>query len=424
MACAKSWRMVSLGAVTSPCSEQNSASSYRWIICAILFFATTINYIDRQTLGILAPVLQQEIGWSEIEYSQIVTAFQAAYALGLLALGWLIDRIGSRLGLLIAVTFWSVASMAHGLAGTIAGFALARFGLGLAEAGNFPASVKAVSEWFPKRERAFAIGIFNSGSNIGAIVAPLTIPWIALTWGWRTAFFATGLLGLMWLTVALALFRPAKDSSSFLPDDAAATLHLSWRTVARMPATWGFGLAKFLTDPIWWFYLYWTPKYLGSQFGVSLSGLAAPLVTIYVMADIGSILGGWLSAYLIKRGVGTVAARQRVMLWCALCALLVIGAGYARDLWTAVALLSIATAAHQAWSANLFASVTDIFPKEGVASVTGMGGMLGAIGGMLIATVTGLVLEYTGSYIVPFVICSVSYLLSWFVLRILYRSAR
>jgi ACS family hexuronate transporter-like MFS transporter len=413
--------VVSLEAVTSPCSDKdNTASPYRWVICAILFFATTINYIDRQILGILAPVLQYEIGWSEFQYSQIVTAFQAAYALGLLVLGWIIDRVGSRLGLLAAVTFWSIASMAHGLAGSVTGFALARFGLGLAEAGNFPASVKAVSEWFPKRERAFAIGIFNSGSNIGAIVAPLSIPWIALTWGWRVAFFATGALGLVWIILAIALFRPARN---VVGSENVETGCLSWRTVAKMPATWGFAAAKFLTDPIWWFYLYWTPKYLGSQFGVTLSGLAAPLVTIYIMADIGSVLGGWLSADLIKRGASTVAARQRVMLWCACCALVVIGAGYAQDLWTAVLLLSVATAAHQAWSANLFATVTDIFPKAGVASVTGIGGMVGAIGGMLIATVTGLILEYTGSYIVPFVICSVSYLVSWMLLRSFYRSA-
>ena len=393
-------------------------SSYRWVVCALLFFATTINYIDRQLLGILAPTLQTEIGWNEIEYANIVTSFQCAYAIGLLGFGWLIDRIGSRIGLIMAVLVWSIASAAHGLAGSVAGFAFARFGLGLAEAGNFPASIKVVSEWFPKRERAFAIGIFNSGSNIGAIITPLLVPWIALTWGWRPAFLCTGALGVAWIAAALMLLHspPSTDPAT---QASAPAQRSSWRAVARRRETWAFAIAKFLTDPIWWFFLYWAPKYLSSQFGVQLAGLAAPLVIIYLMADVGSILGGWASARLIKGGMGVLSARLRVMRWCALSALFVIFAAKAPNLWVAVSLIGLATAAHQGWSANLFATASDLFSKEEVASVVGIGGMLGAIGGMVIATITGLVLEYSGSYVVPFILCSSAYIIAWTIVWIM-----
>jgi ACS family hexuronate transporter-like MFS transporter len=404
----------------------STAPPYRWIICALLFLATTINYVDRQLLGILAPTLQSEIGWSEIDYANIVTSFQCAYAIGLVGFGWLIDRIGSRIGLILAVSLWSVSSSAHAFASSVFGFACARFGLGISEAGNFPASIKAVSEWFPNRERAFAIGIFNSGSNVGAIITPLLVPWIALTWGWRSAFLFTGALGILWIVAALALFS-SPDQCRFLSserraslseDNAPTTIKTPWRSVASRRETWAFAIAKFLTDPIWWFFLYWAPKYLSSQFGVQLAGLAAPLVVIYVMADLGSILGGWASSRLIKRGFPVLAARQRVMLWCASAALMVIYAPTASNLWVAVILLGLATAAHQAWSANLFATVSDIFPKEEVASVVGIGGTLGAVGGMIIATVTGIALETTGSYLVPFIMCSSAYLVAWFLFRI------
>jgi ACS family hexuronate transporter-like MFS transporter len=393
-------------------------SSYRWVICALLFLATTINYIDRQLLGILAPTLQTEIGWNEIEYSTIVTSFQCAYALGLLGFGWLIDRIGSRIGLILAVLVWSVASAAHGLAGSVAGFALARFGLGLAEAGNFPASIKTVSEWFPKRERAFAIGIFNSGSNIGAIITPLVVPWVALTWGWRPAFLCTGALGAAWAVTALFLLHSPR-TNSMTEENTPSPRRSSWRSVAKRRETWAFAVAKFLTDPIWWFFLYWAPKYLSTQFDVQLAGLAAPLVTIYLMADVGSILGGWASARLIRSGMEVLPARLRVMRWCACCALVVVFAARAPNLWIAVSLLGLATAAHQGWSANLFATTSDLFSKDEVASVVGIGGMLGAIGGMIIATITGLVLEYTGSYVVPFIMCSSAYIVAWALVRVM-----
>ncbi len=399
------------------------ALPYRWMICALLFFATTINYIDRQLLGILASTLQREIGWSEIEYGYIVSAFQGAYALGLLVCGWIIDRVGSRIGLLVAVALWSVASAAHGLASSTIGFALARFGLGLAEAGNFPASVKTVSEWFPGRERAFAIGLFNSGSNIGAIITPLLVPLIVVQWGWgwRAAFFASGALGIVWVIAAICFFKKATVEASL-----AAEPRLSWRGVISQRRAWGFAVAKFLTDPIWWFYLYWAPKYLGSQFGVELAGLAAPLVAIYLLADVGSILGGWLSVGMIRRGMDPLSARRRVMLWCALLALMVIFAARSGSLWGSVLLIGVAAAAHQGWSANLFATVSDMFPEREVASVTGFGGMMGAIGGMLIATLTGFVLEYTGSYVIPFVVCSSAYTIAWLLFKgiVAPRSAR
>ena len=319
-----------------------------------------------------------------------------------------------------------MSSAAHGFATSVIGFACARFGLGISEAGNFPASIKTVSEWFPKPERAFAIGIFNSGSNVGAIITPLLVPWIALTWGWRAAFLCTGALGLLWIVAAFALFssptrcRFITDQQRALLDaeDGPTAIKRSWREVASRRETWAFAIAKFLTDPIWWFFLYWAPKYLSSQFGVNLAGLAAPLVVIYLMADAGSILGGWAPSRLIKRGMTVLAARQRVMLWCACSALPVTYAANAPNLWIAVTLLGLATAAHQGWSANLFATVSDIFPKEEVASVVGIGGTLGAVGGMIIATVTGAVLETTGSYVVPFVMCSSAYLVAWFLFRI------
>lgn len=404
---------------------------FRWVICGLLFFATTINYMDRQLLGILAPTLQREIGWNEIEYASLVTSFQCAYALGLVCFGWLIDRIGTRVGLLLAVGAWSIASMAHGFVASVVGFAAARFALGLAEAGNFPASIKTVSEWFPPRERAFAIGIFNSGANIGAIVTPLLVPWIAVTWGWRAAFVFTGLVGVLWLATALPLFFPPSRSRHISPtqvsalqgDEPPLQIRVPWRAVATRRETWAFALAKLFTDPIWWFFLYWAPKYINSQFHVELAGLAAPLVVIYLMADVGSIAGGWASAKLIQRGIEPLAARRRVMLWCAIAPLAVIFAAYSPSMWLSALLVGLATAAHQGWSANLFATTSDLFKKEEVASVVGIGGMLGAIGGMIIATVTGFILEYTGSYTVPFIICGSAYLVAWTLFSLIVKNA-
>lgn len=402
--------------------DSHSYPRYRWVICALLLLATTSNYIDRQILGILAPELQRELGWSEIEYGHIVTAFQAAYALGLVLCGWLVDRVGARWGLLLAVSLWSVAAMAHGVGRTVTHFALARAGLGLAEAANFPASVKSVSEWFPRHERAFAIGIFNSGSNLGAIVAPLLVPVIAVQYGWRAAFFLVGALGFVWVLFAAALFRsPSGEQQSVLqgqePTQDSEQQRVGWAAMFSRRETRAFAAAKFLTDPVWWFYLYWTPKYLHSTFGLELTAIGVPLVLIYLCADVGSIGGGWWSGRLIKRGVGVARARSRVMLWCALAVLPVSALASSSSLVGAVAILGLATAAHQAWSANLFASVADTIPHGGVGSVVGIGGMAGAIGGVVLAQGAGYSLHFTGSYLPLFVVCSVAYIVAWTIIR-------
>ncbi len=368
-------------------------------------------------LGILAPQLHDELGWSELEYGHIVSAFQLAYAIGLFFSGWFVDRVGSRLGLSLAVFLWSLASLAHGFARNATQFAAARFGLGLAEAANFPASVKSVSEWFPERERPLAIGIFNSGANLGAVLTPLIVPWIAISFGWQVAFYALGSLGLIWVLLARYLFITPYNLSS---DDKKIEGPAGWRhlrEVLYLSITWKFALAKFLTDPVWWFYLYWTPKYLGNTFGLKLSGLGLPLVIIYLSADIGSIGGGWCAGYLARRGFSEARSRISVMFLCAILPLTVIFLAGTRDLFWAVVILSVATAAHQGWSANLFATASSLVANERVASVIGVGGMAGAFGGVVLAEVAGHVLEYTGSYMPLFAVCSLAYLVAWLVIR-------
>jgi ACS family hexuronate transporter-like MFS transporter len=393
---------------------------HRWIICALLFLATTCNYIDRQVLGILAPELEREFGWNEVTYGHIVTAFQTAYALGLLLSGWLIDRIGSRAGLAIAVFLWSLAAMAHGLARNAWHFAVARFGLGLAEAANFPASIKSVTEWFPEQERPFAIGIFNCGTNVGAIITPIIVPILAVSFGWQSAFLVLGAVGFAWLFLAWFLFRaPPQEAVR----QTVAAERAGWLQVLRLRATWAFAIAKFLTDPVWWFYLYWTPKYLSSTFHLNLMALGAPLVIIYLAADVGSIGGGWWSSHLVRRGHDARAARLRVMLVCSIVVLSVMALAYTKSMWLAIVLLSLATAAHQGWSANLFASASSLVPRDSVASVIGCGGMAGAVGGVLLAETAGHVLEYTGSYVPLFCACASAYIVAWMVFRMLTKGA-
>lgn len=390
---------------------------YRWVICTLLFLATTCNYIDRQVLGILAPELQREFGWSEVLYGHIVTSFQVAYAVGLASSGWFIDRLGSRYGLSIAVFLWSVAAVAHGFARTAGHFLMARFGLGIAESANFPAAIKTVAEWFPERERPFAIGVFNCGSNVGAIIAPLVVPVLAIHYGWRSAFIVLGAFGFVWLVLAKIFFCEAPKAS---PNAAGEIRCPAFRDVVTWRSTWEFAAAKFLTDPVWWFYLYWTPKYLHSRFGLELMSLGMPLVIIYVAADVGSIGGGWLSGWLARRGLPDRAARLRVLFLCSTAAMLVLALAYVESLYSAVLLLSLAAAAHQGWSANLFAAASAAVPKEGVASVIGIGGTAGAVGGIVLAEVTGHVLEYTGSYVPLFVVCSSAYLVAWLIIRLSY----
>jgi len=393
---------------------------YRWRICALLFAATTLNYVDRQVLGVLAPDLTQRFGWSEIDYSNIVTAFQAAYAIGLVSAGALIDRLGTRIGYALAICVWSVAAMSHALAGSVLGFAAARFLLGLGEAGNFPAAIKTVAEWFPRRERAFATGLFNSGSNVGAILAPLAVPVVAVTWGWQVAFLFTGVLSAIWLVTWLAVYRPpeqhAKLSSGELalirsdPDEPA--VRLPWTQLLRHRQAWAFVAAKFFTDPIWWFFLFWLPKFLNQEYGLTLTALGPPLIAIYLLADVGSIGGGWIAGRFIKRGWSVNKARKGAMLICALAVVPIVFASTATNLWVAVALIGLATAGHQGWSANVFTLTSDMFPRYAVASVVGLGGLAGAVGGMLISTFVGFLLQATGSYVPVFIMAGSAYVLA------------
>jgi ACS family hexuronate transporter-like MFS transporter len=400
---------------------------FRWVIVALIFLATTINYVDRQVIGILAPTLQKEIGWSNIEYGYIVTAFTAAYAIGLPLLGKFIDAIGTRLGYAFALIGWSLAAMGHALAKTVSGFGIARFALGVFEAGNFPAAIKTVAEWFPKKERAFATGLFNAGSNVGAIIAPLVVPWITLTWGWQEAFIFTGAIGLLWLVLWFWLYenpqknkRLSKAELNYIQSDPAdPVMKIPWRKLFKYRGTWAFALGKLLTDPAWWFYLYWIPSFLFKNYGITLNEIGPPLIVIYLMADVGSVGGGWLSSFFIKRGWSINKGRKVTMLICAVSVLPIVFASQASNVWIAVALLSLATAAHQGWSANLFTTVSDIFPRKAVASVVGLGGTFGAIGGMFIATAAGFILEFTGSYMILFVIAGSLYLIALLVINLL-----
>jgi ACS family hexuronate transporter-like MFS transporter len=399
----------------------------RWVICALLFFATTINYVDRAVLGILKDDLARSIGWSETDYSHIVMAFQVAYAIGLLVAGRILDRLGSRIGYLLAVVLWSLAAMSHALARSVLGFGAARFALGLGEGGNFPAAIKTTAEWFPKKERALATGIFNAGTNIGAVVAPLTVPWITLHYGWRWAFVMTGLLGFAWVVFWLTLYRRPEEHRRISKAELAHIRSdppdppgkVPWLRLLPHRQTWAFTVGKFLTDPIWWFYLFWIPSFLRKQHGLDLSTIGPPVIAIYLIADIGSVAGGWLSSAFIKRGMSINKSRKIAMLICALCVVPIVFTPTVSGLWGAVALIGLAAAAHQGWSANLFTLVSDTFPRTAVGSVVGFGGMAGAVGGILIAEVTGLVLEFTGSYKPIFVIAGSAYLIALLVIHLL-----
>jgi len=403
--------------------------NYRWVICALLFFATTINYVDRQILGILATddSFKHAIGWTEAQYGYITTGFQAAYAVGLLLVGNLMDRFGTRNGFSYAISFWSIAAVCHSLVHSVLGFGVVRFALGLGEAGNFPASIKTVAEWFPKKERALATGIFNSGSNVGAILAPLAVPRIVFYLGWQWAFIITGSLGFIWLIFWLKIYRRPEEhpklSSTELAyiqsDPSEPVTKIPWSRLFPHKQTWAFAIGKFLTDPIWWVYLFWMPKFLNKNYGLNIFEIGLPLVVIYVSADIGSIGGGWLSSALIRRGWTVNKARKAAMLLCAVAVTPIVFAAHATNLWVAVGLVSLATAAHQGWSANIFTLASDMFPRRAVGSVVGIGGFAGAVGGMLIATVVGLVLQYTGSYLPIFIIAGSAYLVALGVMHLL-----
>lgn len=400
---------------------------FRWVICALLFCATTINYIDRQVIGILKPVLEEQLGWSEIDYSNIVFSFQVAYAAGYLLAGRVMDKIGVRLGYSLAVLFWSLAAMGHAVVRSVAGFSAARFALGLAEGGNFPAAVKTVSEWFPKKERALATGIFNAGSNVGALITPLLVPWITVTYGWPTAFLATGAMGFAWFIAWLLLYRKpdshprlSRQELVYIQSDPPdPEIKISWTSLLRYRQTWAFVVGMFLSGPIWWFYLYWIPDFLHKTHGLDLMQLGPPLVVIYLMTDVGSIGGGWISSWLIGRGWTINAARKTAMLICALCVVPVFTASIVKSLWVATILIGVAASAHQGFSANLFTLVSDMAPRKVVSSIVGIGGMAAAIGGMFIAKLAGYILQWTGSYLPLFTIASSAYLINLLLIHLL-----
>ena len=383
--------------------------------------------MDRQVLGVLKTTLQHDFGWNEIDYGNLVFAFQAFYAIGLVVVGRLIDRLGTRRGYAIAMVFWSLASMAHALAHSLTGFIIARSALGLGESALFPASIKAVAEWFPKKERALATGIFNAGTNIGAIITPLVVPFIVIYLGWRWAFIFTGLLGFVWLGFWLAIYhRPeehprcsAAELAYIKSDVSESTEKIRWIRLFPFRQTWAFITGKFLIDPIWWFYLFWAPDFLQRRHGLHLSQIGVPLMAIYAISDVGSVAGGWMSSRLIKRGATINVARKIAMLICAVAVVPVVFANQVAGLWNAVLLIGLAAAAHQGFSANLFTITSDMFPNRAVGSVTGIGGMAGAIGGMLMATIVGHVLQQTGSYRIPLLMAGIVYLLALACIQLL-----
>lgn len=397
-----------------------SPHGYRWKICALLFFATTINYIDRQVLGILAPMLQAELNWSDSEYGLIVTTFQVAYAIGFLFMGRMMDYLGSRIGYSISVAFWSIATMAHAFANSIIGFGAVRFALGLGEAGNFPAAVKTSAEWFPRVERSLVNGIFVSGASIGAIIAPLIVPVIAIQMGWHWAFILTGLLGFIWLIAwSITYYTPrnhprlsAEELEYIESDPVEKQVYISWGSLFLYKQTWAFALGKLFTDPVFSFFFFFLPKFLYTSHGVTLDKIGIPLMVIYIMSDVGSIIGGWTSSYFLKKGWSVNGSRKTTMLLAALCVPAVYFASVTTSLWIAVGLIGFALAAHQAWSANLFTLASDLFPQKVVGSVVGLGSTLGAIGGMFGAATAGYLLESTGGYRIHFIVASGTYLVA------------
>ncbi|MDR1814624.1 MAG: MFS transporter [Tannerella sp.] len=390
--------------------------NYRWTICGLLFFAMTINFIDRQVLSILAPHLQSVFNWSEAEYGYIVTAFQVAYALGLLFAGMFIDRFGVRIGYSVAMAVWSLSAAGHALASAVMSFASARFCLALGESANFPAAVKTVAEWFPKKERALATGVFNAGSTVGVIISPILIPWLAVSFGWQSAFVFAGALGFVWLFFWLLLYRTPEKRD--LEKDVRSEDKPSWKQLLRDRRTFGICIGRFVTDPIWWFFLFWLPKYLHEQFGLDLQSFGIPLIIIYLMSSLGGIGGGWLSSFFIRRGKSIDFARKTTILIAALMVVPVITLAWLPSLVGAILFIGLATAGHQAWGANIYTVVSDVYPKSAVGSVVGLTSFAGAVGGVLFSPLVGWILQLTGSYIIIFVIASVAYLAAWLALKI------
>jgi ACS family hexuronate transporter-like MFS transporter len=415
-------------AVQSPISiKAPSPGKYRWLIMWLLFAAMVINYVDRQMIGVLKPTLSTEFGWSETDYADIVFWFQATYALFYAVWGRIMDRIGARFGLGIAFAIWQVGHIFHGAARDLSHFIMARMLLGVGEAGGFPGGIKAVTEWFPKKERALATGLFNAGTNIGAIVTPLLVPALVLAVGWQMSFVITGLLGLIWLPIWLILYRKPRDQKrlsatelAYIEQDAPDPAEkVGWLKLLTVKETWAFALGKFLIDPVWWMFLFWLPDFLGKRYGLDLKSFGIPLVAIYLLSDVGSVGGGWLSSRLMHRGISLNMARKITMLICALLAVPVMFASFASSVWLAVLIIGVATAAHQGFSANLYALPGDVFPRSAVGSVIGIGGMLGGIGGMIFSKYIGQVLENLGTYTPIFVVSGSVYLIALLVVHLL-----
>ena len=402
----------------------------RWTICAMLFVATSINYMDRQVLSILKPTLMKPIaehgiGLTEVGYGHIGAAFMIAYALGLLAAGRFVDKVGTRIGYMAIMAVWSLSAMGHALANTVIEFGIARFTLGLGESGNFPAAIKTVAEWFPQSERSLATGIFNSGANVGAVLAPLIVPWVTLRYGWHAAFLATGGFSALWIVLWYSKYRKPSDHRTLtgaelrhIYKEAAEQMGPStpWARLLGIRQTWAFSIPKFLTDPIWWFLLFYLPSYFSDKFHLNLAHLGFPLILVYSASTIGSIGGGWLPALFRHFGVSNTSARLAAMLCCACMVVPIFMLNYLHSEWVAVALLSMATAAHQGWSANLFTTASDMFPRSAVGSVTGIGGMAGAAGGALLINYAGYILQITHSYATLFAIAASAYLVALVIL--------
>jgi len=410
-----------------PSISTERATRYRWLVVTLLFMAMVINYVDRQTIGVLKPTLSKEFGWSEQDYADIVFWFQASYAVAYLAFGRIIDRFGARWGFGLAFAIWQIAHIAHAGARGLTGFIFARVALGVGEGGGFPGGIKAVAEWFPKKERALATGIFNAGTNIGAIVTPLVVPAITLAYGWEMAFIVTGVAGLIWLPIWLLVYRRPREHAKVNEAELAhieqdppdPVEKIAWVKLLTVKETWAYALGKFLIDPIWWMFLFWLPDFLGKRYGLDLKTFGIPLVAIYLLSDVGSVGGGWLSSNLMKRGMNLNAARKTAMLICAVCAVPVGFAWFADNLWVAVGIIGLATAAHQGFSANLYTLPSDVFPRAAVGSVVGIGGMVGAIGGMAMAKYAGWVLDQIGTYTPIFVVAASAYLLALLVVHLL-----
>ncbi|MDE3184500.1 MAG: MFS transporter [Bacteroidota bacterium] len=416
---------------------------YRWTICGLIFFATTINYLDRQVISLLKSTLSAEMHWNDGDYANIEIAFQFFYAFGMVGAGRVIDKLGTKIGYALTTGLWSIAAICHAFASSVLGFAVVRSFLGLTESGNFPSAIKTTAEWFPKKERALATGIFNSGSNVGAIIAPLTVPFIAVAWGWKWAFILTGLIGFIWLVLWLVLYqipskekRLSKEEFEYINSDKeetaekeAAGAKISWAKLLTYRQTWAFAIGKFLTDPVWWFYLFWLPDFLQSQYHLTLTQIAVPVAMVYMLSTIGSVGGGWLPLVMIKNGSPVFRARKMSMLVFAILVVPILFAQVAGsyNMWLAVLIIGLAAAAHQAWSANIFTTVSDMFPKSATASVTGIGGMFGGLGGLLLVLLVqkNMFVHYRSigqidvAYYIMFGICASAYLLAWVIMQLL-----